>query len=68
MSEKTNWKGTLVLYASFALAAVAFTLAPENWAFFVAIAIVLAGWFLSESIPAKTHAPASGDEEPGEDL
>ena len=53
MNETTNWKSTVVLYTSFATAAIAFTLAPDNWAFLVAIAIVMAGWFLSESIQGK---------------
>jgi len=62
MSEKANWKSSVVLYGSFALAVLAFTLAPENWAFLAAAAIVLAGWFASESITAAAAKDETGKE------
>ncbi len=62
MSEKANWKSSVVLYGSFVLAVIALTLAPENWAFLAAAAIVLGGWFVSESVTAAAAKDESAKE------
>ncbi len=70
MSQKPNWKSACVLYGSFALAAIAFTLTPDNWAFLAAAAIVLTGWFISDAInaAAQTSDAAARPDLPSEVL
>lgn len=61
MSQHVNWKRTAVIWVTFVAAAVAYSLTPETWSFFVAAAIVLFGWFLWEAMPKTIGGEEVGD-------
>jgi len=60
MSERKNLKRTVVMWTTVAAAGAAYLLTPDSWAPFVGIGILLAGWFVWESMPRTLGGEPSG--------